>query len=192
MVASGPMSPAPPAPPIAFDPLPYQERLDARALDGIDLVVIHCTELPDLPMARRFGEEVLYETSLTGNSGHFYIDRDGSVHQYVALERIAHHVRGHNTRAVGIELVNRGRYPDWLMASHQAMDEAYTQAQIDALIALLRWLEVELPSLRSIALRCARSQGTRTWTRRKSARPTTPRCWCDASAIRVRCSRGSG
>ena len=31
------------------------------------------------------------------------------------------------------------------------MDEAYTPAQIDALIALLRWLEVELPSLRTIA-----------------------------------------
>jgi len=151
MVASGPMSTAFPAPPIAFDPLPYQERLDARELDAIDLVVIHCTELPDLPMARRFGEEVLYETSLTGNSGHFYIDRDGSVHQYVALDRIAHHVRGHNTRAVGIELVNRGRYPDWLMASHQGMDEPYTPAQIDALIALLRWLEGELPSLRTIA-----------------------------------------
>ena len=151
MVASGPMSPAPSAPPIAFDPLPYQERLEARSLDQIDLVVIHCTELPDLAMARRFGEEELYEGSRTGNSGHYYIDRDGSVHQYVALDRIAHHVRGHNTRAVGIELVNRGRYPDWLAASRQAMDEAYTAAQIEALIALLRWLEGELPSLRSIA-----------------------------------------
>ena len=151
MVASGPMSPDLQAPPIAFEPLPYQARLEARALDQIDLVVIHCTELPDLAMARRFGEEVLYEGSQTGNSGHYYIDRDGSLHQYVALDRVAHHVRGHNPRAVGIELVNRGRYPDWLAAHHQAMDERYTPAQIEALVALLRHLQGTLPSLRHIA-----------------------------------------
>lgn len=151
MVASGPMPTDAPALPIAFQPLPYQDRLEPRGRDAIDLVVIHCTELPDLVMARRFGEEVLYEGSQTGNSGHYYIDRDGSVHQFVALERVAHHVRGHNARAVGIELVNRGRYPDWLAASHQAMDEPYTTAQIDALVALLHALQAQLPSLRHIA-----------------------------------------
>ncbi|MBF6023668.1 N-acetylmuramoyl-L-alanine amidase [Lysobacter niastensis] len=145
------MSPDLPAPPIAFEPLPYEARLDARDKAQIDLAVIHCTELPDLAMARRFGEEVLYEGSQTGNCGHFYIDRDGSIHQYVRLERIAHHVRGHNPRAIGIELVNRGRYPDWLAAHHQAMDQPYTPAQVDALIALLRWLSEEVPSLRHIA-----------------------------------------
>ncbi|HEY5804176.1 MAG TPA: N-acetylmuramoyl-L-alanine amidase [Lysobacter sp.] len=145
------MSPDLTAPPIAFEPLPYQDRLEARALDQIDLVVIHCTELPDLTMARRFGEEVLYEGSQTGNSGHYYIDRDGSLHQYVALDRVAHHVRGHNPRAIGIELVNRGRYPDWLAAHHQAMGERYTPEQIEALIALLRHLQATLPTLRHIA-----------------------------------------
>ena len=156
MVASGPMSPdlpspARPEPPIAYEPLPYEARLEPRDRAQIELVVIHCTELPDLAMARRFGEEVLYEGSQTGNCGHFYIDRDGSVHQYVAIERIAHHVRGHNARAIGVELVNRGRYPDWLAAHHQAMDQSYTDAQIDALVALLRWLSLEVPSLRQIA-----------------------------------------
>ena len=131
--------------------LPYEARLDPRDPAQIDLVVIHCTELPDLAMARRFGEEVLYEGSQTGNCGHFYIDRDGSVHQYVSIERIAHHVRGHNARAIGVELVNRGRYPDWLAAHHQAMDQPYTDAQIDSLVALLRWLSLEVPSLRDIA-----------------------------------------
>jgi len=145
------MSTAPPAPPIAFDPLPYQERLDARALDAIDLVVIHCTELPDLAMARRFGEEVLYETSLTGNSGHFYIDRDGSVYRFVPPTRVAHHVRGHNAHAIGIELVNTGRYPDWLDSRHQAMSEPYTEAQIAALRALLSQLRHDFPTLHAIA-----------------------------------------
>ena len=145
------MSTVPPGLPIAFEPLPYQDRLEARPLARIDLVVIHCTELPDLAMARRFGEEVLYDTSLTGNSGHYYIDRDGSLHQYVALDRIAHHVRGYNPRAIGVELVNRGRYPDWLVASHQTMDEAYGDAQIEALSRLLDELQATLPSLRFIA-----------------------------------------
>ncbi|MFC3551156.1 N-acetylmuramoyl-L-alanine amidase [Lysobacter cavernae] len=137
--------------PITFEPLPYAARLDARESAQIDLVVIHCTELPDLAMARRFGEEVLYPGSQTGNCGHFYIDRDGSAHQYAALDRVANHTRGYNPRSIGIELVNRGRYPDWLAAHHQAMDEPYTQAQVTALVALLQKLQAVLPSLRLIA-----------------------------------------
>lgn len=145
------MSPDLPALPIAYQPLSYETRLAARDTAHIDLVVIHCTELPDLAMARRFGEEVLYDGSDTGNSGHYYIDRDGSVHQYVALDRIAHHTRGYNPRSIGIELVNRGRYPDWLAAYHQAMDEPYTEAQVTALVTLLQKLQAGLPSLRLIA-----------------------------------------
>lgn len=131
--------------------LPYQDRLARRAAEQIDLVVIHCTELPDLATAREYGERVLYPESGTGNSGHLYIDRDGAIHQYVTLDRIAHHVRGHNDRSIGIELVNTGRWPDWLDSRHQAMDEAYPQPQIGALVALLGGLVDALPSLRWIA-----------------------------------------
>lgn len=143
----------PDLPPLALhvDPLPYEGQLEARPREQVDLVVIHCTELPDLAMARRFGEEVLYATSGTGNSGHYYIDRDGSVHQYVSVERVAHHTRGYNPRSIGIELVNRGRYPDWLAADHQAMDEPYATAQIEALVALLHRLRAQNPDLRFIA-----------------------------------------
>lgn len=137
--------------PVSLDLLPYEGRLEARPTSQIDLVVIHCTELPDLAMARRFGEEVLYPDSRTGNSGHFYIDRSGAVHQFVSTGRVAHHTRGYNPRSIGIELVNRGRYPDWLAAAHQAMDEPYPDAQVDALIALLRMLSAQLPTLRLIA-----------------------------------------
>ena len=144
------MLPELPPLPITVDLLPYQARLDERPLAQIDLVVIHCTELSDMAMAREFGERVLYESG-TGNSGHYYIDRDGSVFQYVPLHRIAHHVRGYNARAIGIELVNTGRYPRWHDSRHQAMDEPYTEAQIAALIALLRKLQTELPSLHRIA-----------------------------------------
>lgn len=145
------MLPDPTTTPVHVDLLPYEARLDARPASQVDLVVIHCTELPDLAMARRYGEEVLYPGSQTGNSGHFYIDHDGSVHQYVPAERVANHTRGYNERSLGVELVNRGRYPDWLAAGHQAMDEPYTEAQLHSLVALLRQLQVELPTLKFIA-----------------------------------------
>ena len=136
--------------PITVDLLPYAARLDERPLSQIDLVVIHCTELPDMALAREFGERVLYDSG-TGNSGHYYIDRDGTVFQYVPLQRVAHHVRGYNARAIGIELVNTGRYPAWQDSRHQGMNEPYTEAQIASLIALLRKLQSELPSLKQIA-----------------------------------------
>ena len=138
-----------------IDPLPYENRLEPRPLSAVDLVVIHCTELPDLATAREYGERTLYPApgaaDGTGNSGHYYIDRDGSVHRYVAPERVAHHTRGYNPRSVGIELVNTGRYPHWLDSGHQAMDEAYTPAQIEALIGLLNALRDEIPTLTTIA-----------------------------------------
>ncbi|WP_434212049.1 N-acetylmuramoyl-L-alanine amidase [[Pseudomonas] boreopolis] len=145
------MSPAPvPQPSIHPAPLPYERKLASRALAEVTLAVIHCTELPDLATARQYGEQVRYDSG-TGNSGHYYIDRDGRIEQYVALDRIAHHVRGRNAHSIGIELVNTGRYPHWLDSRHQAMHEPYPQAQVEALLALLAWLPRVLPSLRDIA-----------------------------------------
>ncbi len=147
--------PTEPARPFLDAPLPYVARLQPRPLADVTLVVIHCTELPDLATAREYGERVLYPASGTGNSGHFYVDRDGSagggVQRWVPEDRIAHHVRGHNPHSVGIELVNRGRWPRWLDAAHQAMDEPYPDAQVEALIALLEHLRATLPALREIA-----------------------------------------
>ena len=140
-----------PRPALRIEPLPYADALAARPSGEIDLVVIHCTELPDLAMARDYGERVLYPASGTGNSGHYYIDRDGGIVEYVDPARIAHHTRGYNPRSIGIELVNIGRYPHWLDSRHQAMDEAYTEDQIEALVALLRELHARIPSLALIA-----------------------------------------
>lgn len=136
--------------PITEQPLPYVGCLDARPLSRIDLVVIHCTELPDLAMAREYGERVLHASG-AGNSGHYYIDRDGAVVCYVPIDRIANHTRGYNPRSIGIEIVNTGRYPDWFDSRRQTMLEAYTSEQIDALTALLRQLRSDLPDLRFIA-----------------------------------------
>jgi N-acetylmuramoyl-L-alanine amidase len=163
----------PPAPGAVHDPLPYEARLERRTLDRIELVVIHCTETPDLATARAFGEKALYASG-TGNSGHYYIDRDGSLHVYVQPQFVAHHVRGHNERSIGIELVNTGRYPDWLDSRHQAMDEPYTDAQIETLVRLLGHLVDVLPGLRQIAghedldtTREPASDAPEAWVRRK-------------------------
>ena len=131
--------------------LPYVGQLDPRNTDCIDLVVIHCTELPDLNIARQYGMQIHYPDSGTGHSGHYYIDRDGRIEQWAPLERIAPHVRGYNQRSLGIELVNRGRYPRWLDSTAQAMTEPYPKDQIGKLIQLLNYLSASSPGLKWVA-----------------------------------------
>ena len=131
-------------------PLPYADCLPERPAGSVTLVVIHCTELPDLATAREYGEKVLYDSG-AGNSGHYYIDRDGTTQRYVPGTRIAHHVRGRNADSIGIELVNRGRYPDWFASTNQTMSERYPDVQIAALRELLAQLRKEYPNLRAIA-----------------------------------------
>jgi hypothetical protein len=161
-------------------PLAYVERLDARPIDAIALVVIHCTELPDLAEARVAGERALYPSG-TGNSGHFYIDRDGQVHVWVPLDRVAHHVRGHNAHSVGIELVNRGRYPDWLASGSQQMDEPYPPANRSPRC------DPCFGACSKTCRTCARSPVTKTSTPSKCLPATIRRGWCSASVIRALC-----
>ncbi len=130
--------------------LPYVSALASRVPGAIDLVVVHCTELPDLATAREYGERVLYDSG-TGNSGHYYIDRDGRIECWVPETRIAHHVRGWNERSLGIELVNLGRWPDWYDSRRQQPGQDYPSAQIEALIALLQQLAHRLPSAPALA-----------------------------------------
>jgi len=140
-------------PALAIDhwPLPYEERLASRPSSAIDLVVIHCTELPDMAMAREFGERIHYAGTQTGNSGHYYIDLEGKIFRFVADTRVANHTFGYNPRSIGIELVNIGRYPHWGDSRYQAFTVPYTAAQIESLRALLRQLRAEHANLRWIA-----------------------------------------
>jgi len=127
--------------------LSYVPRLERRAVDSIDLVVIHCTELPDLATAREYGETIRYPESGTGNSGHYYIEQTGRIEQWAPPDCIAHHVRNHNRRSVGIELDNPGRFPDWFDTRRQAMTADYPAIQIDRLLELLDRLVIQLPGL---------------------------------------------
>lgn len=145
-----PITASPPLP-IHDWPLPYATRLLQRPLSAVDLVVIHCTELPDMETTREFGERIHYEKSQTGNSGHYYIDTDGAIYRFVANDRVANHTYSYNSRSIGIELSNVGRYPDWGNSRHQNWTTPYTKQQIDSLLALLRQLRNELPNLKYIA-----------------------------------------
>lgn len=136
---------------IIRDLLPYHQNLEIRNTDTLDLVVIHCTELPTLALAREFGERILYDESQTGNSGHYYIDRDGKVFQYVEDNRTARHVIGFNKDSIGIEIVNSGRYPHWFHAGSQVPEDPYLPEQIDSLKNLLHYLKHRHPRLSRIA-----------------------------------------
>lgn len=143
---------APPPDLVIHDwPLPYEAKLNHRELSAIDLVVIHCTELPDMAMTREFGERVHYPEKGTGHSGHYYITEAGAVYRFVAPERVANHTKGWNTRSIGIEMFNVGRYPHWGDSRHQAFTVAYTKEQIQSLLLLLRKLRHDIPSLHYIA-----------------------------------------
>ena len=135
--------------PIEKQLVTYNDKLERRSTSLVDMVVIHCTELPDEAMCRRYADKILYESG-TGNCGHYYIFRDGRCVQYATVDRVAHHVMGHNKRSVGIELANRGRFPHWFHAACQEMKEGYTEQQYKALLGLLRALKQQLPALRKL------------------------------------------
>ncbi|WP_424890074.1 N-acetylmuramoyl-L-alanine amidase [Streptomyces sp. XH2] len=126
----------------------WYHRLPERRLDAVTAVVLHATELPGFEEALQVAEETARESeSGRGVCGHLYIDRDGTVHQLVPVERVAQHVQGHNTPSIGIELINRGRYPRWFDAGHQTPTEPFPPAQVRALMDVLRTLRTDCPRL---------------------------------------------
>lgn len=132
-------------------PVSYAARLDVRAIADIDLVIMHCTELPDMTLAREYAERMHHIDSQTGNCGHLYVDRDGALHRFVPLTHVAHHCHDWNARSLGIELVNRGRWPNWHDSRHQTFTETYPAEQIAALTHLLQDLRELCPNLTRIA-----------------------------------------
>ena len=129
--------------------LTYNNKLDQRELSSIDTIVLHCTELPDLEMAREYGEKIHYNSG-TGNCGHYYISKTGETFQWVEDDRIAHHVAGHNPNTLGIELDNLGRFPYWLRTNYQIMYDPYPEEQIQSLIRLIQGLVKKMPQINNI------------------------------------------
>lgn len=118
-------------------------------MNEINMIVIHCTELPDLVSARMMAEKILYP-SQTGNCGHFYIGKSGDCYQWVDINRVAHHVRNHNSNSIGIELCHLGRYPHWYHSESQIITTKYPKKQMTALIDLINHLCNKLTCLKYI------------------------------------------
>ena len=47
--------------------------------------------------------------------------------------------------------MNTGRYPDWFHTGHQAMTEPYPDLQIEALVALIKYLQTQPGGLEKVA-----------------------------------------
>jgi N-acetylmuramoyl-L-alanine amidase len=122
--------------------LPWVDELSPRDTATIDTVVIHCTEEPTLEAARS-----LAEASQERIAGHYYIDRDGYVERWVPDNRVAYHAVRENTRSIGIEIVNEGRYPQHFRSTTQHPLEPYPKQQLDTLRGLLRMLRATMPGL---------------------------------------------
>ncbi len=134
---------------IIKDLVSYNNLLQKRNVKDIRMVVLHITELPTLTYARK-AAEVLLPGKKIGVCGHYYINRDGKVNQYVEVNRIAQHVFLKNKDSIGIEIVNRGRFPNWFSSKNQVPTEKFSNSQISALLSLLRYLKKEVPSLSEI------------------------------------------
>lgn len=96
--------------------LPWSGSLPQRELAEITAVVLHATETPDLAAARQIAMQSVGQNGV-GLCGHLYIDRDGTCVRFVALNRIANHVCGHNRRTIGArEAAALYGWEDWLLA----------------------------------------------------------------------------
>jgi beta-N-acetylhexosaminidase len=115
--------------------LAYAERhygLATYQLIDPRVIVIHFTETPDFSSTyNTFAPDVpdaeLHE--LPGTCAHFVIDRDGTIHQLVALDTMCRHTVGLNYTAIGIEHVGS--------SDQQVLDDP---SQSSASLALVRWL----------------------------------------------------
>lgn len=113
----------------------YAQRhygLDTYRLIDPRVIVIHYTETPDFSstyntFAPDLADSELHE--LPGTCAHFVIDRDGTIHQLVALGIMCRHTVGLNWTAIGIEQVG---YSDGQVLRDRR--------QIAASLALVRWL----------------------------------------------------
>lgn len=134
------------APLIHFDPIPFPKRrkremaayafrhygVHTYRLADPRVIVEHYTETPDFQstyntFAPDHPDAELHE--LPNTCAHFVVDRDGAIHQLVALTVMCRHTVGLNYTAIGIENVG---YSDQQIL--------HDRAEMKASLALTRWL----------------------------------------------------
>lgn len=135
--------------PIKQNHLDYIDKLVVRDTSDLDMVVIHATEQPDWPKSRLFAEKIRYESG-TGAAGHYYIDRQGNIEQYVPDDRRSNHASGWNSKTLSIELINTGRWPNATHSDFQHWPQEYPTLQIDAMVDLIKLFKSRYPTIKYV------------------------------------------
>lgn len=107
----------------------------------ISFIILHCSATP-LNKSLSFEAcraDHIHHRGFKDIGYHYYITRDGVIHEGRALWKVGAHCRGHNTHSIGI------CYEGGLDASGKPADTR-TMAQRGAMLALLRELKKCYPS----------------------------------------------
>ena len=128
--------------------VPYIDTLPLREMRRVDTIVIHATEIPTIEGALQLARKITDKVKTDGICAHYYISRKGTLYRAVPDDRTANHCVGWNRRSLGVELVNRGRYPHWSDPKKQRFFEKFTESQYHALNRLLLFLKEKYPWVR--------------------------------------------
>ena len=112
------------------------------------VVVLHWTAVMDFEKSfKRLNAELLFsdradiaKASALNVSAHFLVDRDGTIYQLMPDNWMARHVIGLNYSSIGVENVG----------GEANSKEDLTQAQLDANIKLVNYLQAKYPSIKHI------------------------------------------
>ncbi len=106
----------------------------------ITLIIIHCSATPEGKSlsAEACRLDHILHRGFRDIGYHFYITRDGEIHQGRSLEKVGAHCRNHNTHSIGI------CYEGGLDAKGKPKDTR-TLEQKGSLLALLRELRRQFP-----------------------------------------------
>lgn len=140
----------------------------------IDSIIIHCSATLT---GRHFGiAEIERWHTLPPPRGngwkaigyHYVIEVDGTIQSGRRIEEAGAHVKGHNSRSVGICLVGG-------IDENQRPSASFTNQQWDSLTTLLKGLRTSFPA--------ALIRGHNDYTNAKACPSFDVRSWCDANGI---------
>ena len=114
----------------------------------VDMIVIHSIGGPRCVNGAPYFDQVRqnanfwkeYIEQQDGKSIHYIIDREGALAKSLSENKVAWHVKGYNSRSIGIELVNNGDGHD-----------PYTDSQIATLNKLINDIRARHPITRVAA-----------------------------------------
>lgn len=114
-----------------------------RKLKSINEIIVHCSATPpdrDIGAAEIRNWHVRAPNHWDDIGYHFVIRRNGKIEPGRTLDFVGAHCRGHNSRSVGVCLVGGTK-----LNEHPKPDASFTMDQYQALLALIRMIQVVVP-----------------------------------------------